>query len=62
MGIFFESKSEQAVREHNEGEKAGSQSSAVDRMAHNMVGSGSDAYDKGFENGMNYPASDDDDD
>ncbi len=62
VGIFFESKSEQSVREHNDGQKAGSQASWVDKLATRMVGTGSEHGDKGFENGIAYPADDYDDD
>jgi len=63
MGIFSESDSERAVREHNEGQDAGSKAGPVDKFVHRMadsMGRGySDAYNKGWEHGVNNPSKDD---
>ncbi len=63
MGIFSESESEREVREHNEGQKDGSQADVLDKIVHNVrPGGGSDAYKAGYDNGVENPASDDDED
>lgn len=64
MGVFSESDSERAVREHNEGQDAGSKADGVDKFAHRVWGSTgySEAYNRGWENGVNNPAPIDDDD
>src|ERR1051326_2711663 len=58
MGILSESESERAVRENNDGQKAGSQATALDKVVHRIGGNTgySDAYNKGWENGVNNPA------
>ena len=64
MGIFSESESEKAIREHNQGQKDGSQADFWDKIAHRIGGNPgcSDAYNAGWDNGVDNPASDDDDD
>lgn len=52
VGIFFESKQEKSTREYHEGKKAGRNSSALDKIVHNTVGSGSKDRDRGFERGV----------
>ncbi len=52
MGIFFESKQEKSTREYHEGKKAGRDSSALDKIVHNTIGSGSKDRDRGFERGV----------
>ena len=62
MGTFYPSAAEQAQIDHNEGQDAGSKADGSDRFAHNLVGSGrGEAYDKGWKNGVENPADDDDD-
>jgi hypothetical protein len=62
MGVFSESDSERAVREHNAGQAAGSKADGVDKFAHRVWGSTgySDAYNKGWEHGVNNRAPNDD--
>ena len=62
MGIFFPSPEEDAIREHNQGQKDGSQASGLDHLVHSLDVWSSEAYDKGWKNGVENPASDDDDD
>ncbi len=63
MGFFSESESEREQREHNEGQKDGSEAGPLDKFVHNVrPGGGSDAYNAGWDNGVENPASDDDDD
>jgi hypothetical protein len=50
--------------ENNAGEKDGANSTAVDKIAHNLGGGGAGEtpYDKGFNNGVSQQSDDDDDD
>jgi hypothetical protein len=50
MGIFSESDSERAVREHNEGQKAGSEATPGTSWTPNRGNTGhSDAYNGGWD-------------
>jgi hypothetical protein len=63
MSIFnaLENDSERAEREYQEGQKEGSQAGIIAKIGHDLVGGGSDAYNKGWDNGVNNPSNDDDD-
>lgn len=52
MGIFSESDSERAVREHTEGQRDGSKASNLDKVVHNFSGGQSEAYNAGWRNGV----------
>jgi hypothetical protein len=58
---WFESESERAQREHNEGQEAGSEANILDQMGHNFIDSAfqSDEYNEGWENGVNNQPQDD---
>ena len=60
MGFFGESESEREIREHNEGQEAGSKASLVEQLGQSLfrgIGT-SEAYDKGFDNGVKNPSED----
>ena len=57
LGSNYESGQEKQ-NDHNEGQKAGSEATSVDKIAHNIGGSGrSEQYDEGWTNGVNNPSS-----
>jgi hypothetical protein len=57
----IETESERQVREHNEGQKDGSQAGSLDKISHRLSGGGSEHYNKGWENGENHPPQKEDD-
>jgi hypothetical protein len=57
----FGTEAEKTQLANNDGERDGSKADWADKIAHNIAG-GSSPYDKGFQNGLDNPASDDDDD
>lgn len=60
MGIFS-SDSEKAQQEHNEGQADGSKASFIEELFHDTVEGAlrSDAYNQGWENGVNNKPKDD---
>ena len=59
---WFESESGRKVREHNEGQEAGSKAGFIDELAASLTRGmkGNEAWDEGFLNGAaNKPKSDD---
>ena len=50
---IFETESERDEREHNEGQKDGSEAGAIGQLIHdNLRALDSDAYNAGFDNGV----------
>lgn len=60
--VPFESDSEKWDREYRLGQRAGADASGTDKLFHSLAGGGdSEAYNKGWENGIANPSSEDDD-
>ena len=54
MGLFdfFQSDAERNQEAYEEGQKAGSESSALDQFTQNLFKNSDDPYQKGFDNGV----------
>ncbi|MBV8856395.1 MAG: hypothetical protein JOZ02_05485 [Acidobacteria bacterium] len=56
---LLNSDSEQAQADHEQGQADGSQADLIDSAVYHIFGGGSDAYNAGYENGLNNQPDDD---
>jgi hypothetical protein len=58
---WFETEEQRMIREHNEGQEAGSKAGFLDQLLHDNIESflGTTEYDKGYHNGVANPSKND---